>query len=76
MTTGRKDSGVKPAWSTAKVPVVGRPDLTQSDFPTAAEVAQGLLSSVFIHVRVAALNQAFNSARRPDDGEETGSTSR
>lgn len=49
MASGRKDSGVKPAWGNARVPsVVGRPDLTQSDFPTAAEVAQGLLLLVFL----------------------------
>lgn len=40
----RKDSGIKPAWGAAPKappPIVGNPDLV-SDFPTAAEVAQGL----------------------------------
>lgn len=41
---GKKDGQMRPAWGTGKglSGAQGKPDLTQTDFPTAAEVAQGL----------------------------------
>lgn len=47
VSLSRKDSSTEPAWRSpvATVSTVGKLDGVQSEFPTAAEVAQGLLTS-------------------------------